>query len=249
MGLFDMFKKKSSQEEKPVPRYSTEELLQHAKTFIAARNYGFAEVDLKYAVESGDPESQYLLGSLYCNYHVVLDTIELTNLRAMELLRMAAAQDYLPAILAIAEEYKLGGIVEENAEEAIVWYEKAAELGDVDAMVKLGDIYQAGLGVEPNRELELKWYTKAYEAGRGEVAFELGLWYRYDDQEDPEPVDPRLAYEYLMIAAKLEWEKQSDAQWEIGFMYEEGVYVKKNKEMATYWYMLSGADENGEYPD
>lgn len=41
-----------------------------------------------------------------------------------------------------------GRSVEQNYELAEYWYQKAAELGNTDAMIKLGNVYQEGFGVE-----------------------------------------------------------------------------------------------------
>lgn len=75
----------------------------------------------------------------------------------------------------VAEKYYLGLGVEEDAAEAVIWYEKAALQGHVEAMEKLGIIYYVGEeGVEEDEEESQKWYTMAAEAGSKDAREKLG---------------------------------------------------------------------------
>lgn len=44
------------------------------------------------------------------------------------------------------------------------WYEKGAELGDVDCMERIALMYENGADVEQNAEKAAEWYAKAEEA-------------------------------------------------------------------------------------
>ena len=54
---------------------------------------------------------------------------------------------------------------EQNYEEAVKWYRKAAEQGHVAAQKSLGVCYQFGKGVEQSDKEAVKWYRKAAEQG------------------------------------------------------------------------------------
>jgi TPR repeat protein len=58
-----------------------------------------------------------------------------------------------------------GGLAKDD-EEAVKWYRKAAEQGEVEAQTYLGFMYEQGLGGLPqNRAEAVKWYRKAAEQG------------------------------------------------------------------------------------
>src|SRR5205085_11204980 len=58
--------------------------------------------------------------------------------KAETFFRKSAKQDYLPAILALADFYTRGGSVEPDLREAAFWYQRAAELGNVQAQFFTG---------------------------------------------------------------------------------------------------------------
>ena len=77
----------------------------------------------------------------------------------------------------MGEIYFNGYGVEQDYEEAVKWYSKAAEQGDADAQNNLGYCYYFGEGVEQDYEEAVKWYTKAAEQGDAEAQFELAGCY------------------------------------------------------------------------
>ena len=77
--------------------------------------------------------------------------------------------------------YKYGGGVPQNYEQAVKWYTKAAEQGDVYAQVSLGDMYKYGEDVPKNATEAVKWYTKAAEQGDVMAQIILGGMYKYGE--------------------------------------------------------------------
>jgi len=75
--------------------------------------------------------------------------------------------------LAIIYEYGRHGI-EVDVVAAAEWFERAAELGHVEAMVELGLCYELGCGVEQSDEHALDWYTKAAHLGHATAKFSVG---------------------------------------------------------------------------
>lgn len=59
---------------------------------------------------------------------------------------------------------------EQRMEEAISWYQKAAEAGETDAMFNLAMLYSQGFeGMEASKEQAFYWYERAAEAGDAEA--------------------------------------------------------------------------------
>ena len=57
--------------------------------------------------------------------------------------------------------------VEEDPEQAVFWFRKAASQGDVDAQYLLGMCYEEGLGVQADRGEAYEWYARAAAQGDG----------------------------------------------------------------------------------
>ena len=57
--------------------------------------------------------------------------------------------------------YMQGECVEQNAEKAIQWFEKAAEQGLQGAMTTIGMMYREGSGVPRDEEKAREWFRKA----------------------------------------------------------------------------------------
>jgi len=71
--------------------------------------------------------------------------------RAVELYRAAAEQDYAPGMHGLAEMYAKGEGVEQSFEQALAWYERAAEQGFDRSIMFLANAYDTGdLGLTPD---------------------------------------------------------------------------------------------------
>ncbi len=64
-----------------------------------------------------------------------------------------------------------------NYAEAVRWYRKAAEQGDVAAQYKLGCCYETGAGVVEDKTEAVRWYRKAAEQGYAPARYNLGFCY------------------------------------------------------------------------
>jgi TPR repeat protein len=60
---------------------------------------------------------------------------------------------------------------------ALELYQKAAELGSVDAMSACGNMYRRGLGTKKDNAKALYWYEQAAEHGRPAAQVICGLMY------------------------------------------------------------------------
>ena len=78
------------------------------------------------------------------------------------------------------QSYFNGLGTEQSEEQAVPWYQKAAEANISIAQYMLGTCYHFGKGVSPNEELALHWLRKAAEQdyvgaqSPAETQFEVG---------------------------------------------------------------------------
>jgi TPR repeat protein len=110
----------------------------------------------------GDIDAVLALGdmSVY-GYHPI---IEMRNERWWH--------DYAPL-----RPYIFPEAVLKDSEQAIKWYEKAAELGNTKAMCRLGNVYADGEIVQRDSEQAIKWYEKAAELKSTDAMCRLGNMY------------------------------------------------------------------------
>lgn len=79
----------------------------------------------------------------------------------------------------VAAKFALAVIYEGNdAQQALVWFRKAADQGHAEAQFHLGWRYDRGDGVTRDVAAAVGWYARAAEQGFAPALFRLGL--RYD---------------------------------------------------------------------
>jgi uncharacterized membrane protein YhaH (DUF805 family) len=125
---------------------------------------------LKKLAYGEDADAQFVIGILYdTGAGVAQDSI-----KANEWFK-AAFKGYLikaelPANARqkriIGDMYFYGLGIEEDREQAVLWYGQAALLRDAQSMYKLARIYELGLGVPVDKERADSWYKKADAFGR-----------------------------------------------------------------------------------
>lgn len=148
------------------------------------------------------------------------------------------------------------------AEQATVWYLKAAEQGDVEGQYLYGDIYSRDVNWGP-LSLSADWYRKAaeqghaeaqcrlglmYENGKGDLAWDLELargWYRKAAEQGYARAYYLLGdiYKSKDIQQAMVWYhkaiEQGDAHthYLLGEMYKNGSGVVRNVHQAMDWYL------------
>ena len=80
-------------------------------------------------------------------------------------LKTKAREGDVYSMYKLAEWYESGGNGMKNKQEAITWYNKAADKGCGPALFKLGQMYENGDGVKKNNTKALDYYTQAKTAG------------------------------------------------------------------------------------
>ncbi|MDR0617146.1 MAG: protein kinase [Synergistaceae bacterium] len=84
-----------------------------------------------------------------------------------------------------------------DVKKAVGLYERAADLGHVEAMAALGSIYEIGDAVKKNLTLAAGWYEKAADSGYEEIKFHLAQIYAYGDAAEGLPADYGKALDLL----------------------------------------------------
>jgi len=218
------------------------------------------------AAEQGHVQSQYLVGCAYepnCfisdNDDIVYDDYE----RFIEIAEkdQSTWQDSIPY-------FDLNGRgVEPDTDEAMKWFLKASNQGYDRAAVAIGDLYQWGLNGVTDKEESIKWYskaaihnnvevtyilamssefyeknhentielyTKAYHLGSQRAAYMLARFYEKSKQIEDHYQE---AFKWYKIAA--EQFDDIDAQVKLGDLYQHGIGIEKDTDLAIKWYLNS----------
>jgi TPR repeat protein len=93
----------------------------------------------------------------------------------MELLRSAARNGCVPAMLNLAYVYQNGKFAKTNYSEAFHWFSVAAEKGNADAQAQLGGCYHTGRGTTRDYSKAAKWYRLAADQNNYEAMKSLGF--------------------------------------------------------------------------
>lgn len=158
-------------------------------------DYQTAEAAYRKAVRAGSPEASMALVSLYDGGYVKLSEKEHAR-TVVKLGTDSAEAGYVPAMEYLAYLYKDGRYVEKDPVQATEWLTRAAENGDVAAMVILADGYRklcaCGFNcacgpdcpakatlwpVDKDIDKALNWYKRAAEKGDTHASCVLGEIY------------------------------------------------------------------------
>ncbi|MGZ8907775.1 MAG: hypothetical protein ACXW1U_18885 [Methylobacter sp.] len=129
--------------------------------------------------------------------------------------------------------------VEEDYEQAVFWYRKAAEQGNTNAQYKLGNAYFHGWHgwVEQNDELAAFWFRKAAEQDNASAQHYLGCI--YGSGEGVEQDSEQAAFWYRKAAEQ----GHTCALACLGWSYAFAEGVEQDDEQAVFW--LHKAAEQG----
>ena len=90
----------------------------------------------------GDPKAQYTLGmSYYKGKH-----LPQSDIQSFHWFSKAAAQDYVPALNALAGLYNAGRGCKKDPQQAFSYYTKAAQTGDFEGRINLAVCHLQGIG-------------------------------------------------------------------------------------------------------
>ena len=130
--------------------------------------------------------------------------------------------------------YQDGKGVKHDIKEAMKWYLKAAEQGDIYAQFNLALIFENGKnGVDQDYKEAMKYYRLAAEQGDAGAQFNLGFMY---GKGEGALRDYKESVKWYLKAAE---QGHAKAQYNLGFMYVNGQGVKKDYSRAHMWLDLS----------
>lgn len=106
------------------------------------------------ADKAGDARATYALATWYL--HGTRFT-KRNRIRAVELLRRAAAENIPGALFDLAVSFEKGIVVKKSVRKAFEHYLRAALLGDRQSLYEVGRMYFHGIGITKNRKLAEIW--------------------------------------------------------------------------------------------
>ncbi|OQS04616.1 hypothetical protein THRCLA_03163 [Thraustotheca clavata] len=153
--------------------------------------------------------------------------------KAFELYHLCAQSNIPPAYMAVANMYISGQGVEKNISEALKWYTKASESGDMHAKSLLGDWYFNGVhGLAVNRELGLSLRQEAATAGIPNAMYNMGCLYVEGLEELKIEKSEAVAYQLFQQAAI---KGHAMAMMNVAVMLRDGIGISKNEDAARQW--------------
>lgn len=146
-----------------------------------------------------------------------------------------------------------GSLVDQDYDEAAVWWLEAAKQGHVKARTQLGHLLRGGLGFElEDEQIARRWveYERSFaEAGDAEAQSNLGRMYEEGrgvdrDESEAERWLRRAAAQgdaeaKLLLKRKNGTRGDLEAQWELALIYLDGQGVSKDEAEAAHWLSLA----------
>ena len=134
--------------------------------------------------------------------------------------------------------YYFGEKIEEDIDQAVIWYLKAASQGNDDAQYSLGWCYENGEGVEKDDSSAFMWYCKSAEQGNPDAQNNLGCCYNNGIGVEE---DKQKALYWFNKSAE---QDNADAQYNLGRFYDNGEGVDKDKRKAFQLYKKAAEQGN-----
>src|SRR5579883_2017669 len=150
------------------------------------------------------------------------------------MLRSAALKGDPTAAYEIAVRFAEGKGVATNYEEAVKWYDRAAQAGLIPATFRLGTLYEKGLGVKKDADIARRYYVQAAERGNAKAMHNLAVL----DADGGGSPDYKSAAQWFRKAAD---HGVADSQFNLGILYARGIGVDQNLAESFKWFSLAAA--------
>lgn len=151
-------------------------------------------------------------------------------------IQLAAIRGDANAQFKLAECYRIGLGLPQDAAAAIRWLRAAAEQGNPDAQNDLGSMYRIGQGVAEDAAQALYWYGLAAQSGDPAALFNLGKTHLHGLGT---AVDFAAALECFSRAAEKGY---IEAICELGTMHRFGHGVAQNLEAAAIFHVIAALE-------
>lgn len=175
--------------------------------------------ELKVKARNNNPEALYNLAGYYVE-------------EGLKMYLKAAAYNNAAGQRKLAVLYAGGGLIAYDGKKALLWFEKAAENGDMIAQRAVG--YYSVL--DKNNVNAVKWYALAAKQGDVEAQYQLARLY----MEDARLKDDDLAFKWLWSAANQGYVK---AQYGLGEYYAAG----GNYDESSKWFVKVASSNDPYY--
>ncbi len=120
----------------------------------------------------------------------------------------------------------------EDRIEALEWFQKSADNGNINAMYQIAIMYRDGNGPKRDNTKHLGWLKKAAENGHAQSQLMLGNMYRDGVKVES---DESEAFKWYKMAAE---NNNPDAIYQIATIYRDGKGINKNKDESNKWLRL-----------
>ncbi|KAI9190647.1 uncharacterized protein BJ171DRAFT_542768 [Polychytrium aggregatum] len=144
------------------------------------------------------------------------------------------------AAFQLGELYKNGLGIDTDVKSALLWYDLASNGGNIDACRTLGEIYLTGTIAPADATKAVKLLQTAADAKDPKACYLMGEIYHYGRhgvERDYTKATP------LFHIAALSGQN-SDAEYIVGYLHENGIGSTKDLRKAVYWYKKSANNDN-----
>jgi TPR repeat protein len=182
---------------------------------------------------SGNPVSQFNLAIRFDNGVGV----EVNKLKAVEWYKKSASQGFDKAQFNLALMLEEGDGVKQDIKQAIIYYKKASEQGFSKAMYNLGLLYKNGEKVSYSFSKAMSYFWDAMQKGHISSKFQYALVTFKEEYF----YDSFIAFDELIRnnLEDLTIEQKGVVYLYLSIMYNDGLFVKRNKVMAKKYLLNS----------
>ncbi|MBV9560191.1 MAG: SEL1-like repeat protein [Bradyrhizobium sp.] len=150
-------------------------------------------------------------------------------------LRVAALKGDPAAAYEIAVRLAEGKGVPQNLDEAVKWFDRAAQAGLIPAVFRLGTFYEKGVAVKKDLEQARRYYLQAADRGNAKAMHNLAV---LAADGGGKGADYKAASEWFRKAAE---RGVADSQYNLGILYARGIGVEQNLAESFKWFSLAAA--------
>ena len=150
-------------------------------------------------------------------------------------LRAAALKGEGAAAYEIGTRFAEGRGTKVDYEEAIKWYQRAADGGIVLAMFRLGTLLEKGLGTEKDPDAARRHYLQAAERGNAKAMHNLAV---LDADGGGRGPNYKAAAAWFKKAAE---RGVADSQYNLAILYARGIGLEQNLAESFKWFSLAAS--------